>query len=227
MVSVNEKWIERVVSGATSPASYKVEDASYVIRTKSSGVFKAATSSVKYNDLGTSSAGKAIAELANRGITYNTTATRFVNISKTVTREDVATLIAKALDLSSTTITKYQDLGKSLTSSYAQGLLEAGIMSGATSTRFDIKSSVTKQEAAIIIANMYRYLNQDLSMAYNELKTNFADVSGLSLETRQSIAILEHFGVIAGNGNFNSNTTLTRGEFAELLYKSLKAIDFL
>lgn len=222
-----DKMIERVVSGSTSPASFKVEDSKFVIRTKTSGTFKVATSSVKYTDLGTSSAGQAIAELAKRGITYNTTTTRLVNISQSVTRADVATLIAKALDLSSTSKTKYQDLGKLLTSSRAQGLLEAGIMSGVTSTRFGTNTTVTKKEAAIIIANMYRYLNQDLSLAYNILKTNYTDVESLSYEARQSIAILELFGVVNGYGSFNPNNTITRGEFAELLYKSLKAINFL
>lgn len=222
-----DKFIERIVSGVGTPASFKVEDSNFVIRTKTSGIFRAVNSTTTYNDLGTSSAGKAIAELAKRGITYNTTTSRLVNSSKTVTREDVATLIAKALDLSSTSKTKYQDISTSLTASRAQGLLEAGIMSGATSTRFDGDSNVTNQEAAIIIANMYRYLNQDLSMAYNELKPSFTDVSRLSFEASQSIAILELFGVVDGNGNFYPNNTLTRAEFAELLYKSLKAIDFL
>ena len=222
-----DKRIERVVSGVTSPASFKVEDASFVIRTKTSGTFKVAKTTVTYNDLGTSSAGKAIAELAKRGITYNTTTTRFVNISKTVSRADVATLIGDALDLSSTSKTKYKDLGTSLSSSRAQGLLDSGIMSGETSTNFGVHSNVTKQQAAIIIANMYRYLNQDLSMAYNDLQTNYTDVSALTYEARQSIAILELFGVADGYGKFNPNATLTRGEFAELLYKSLKAIDFL
>ena len=78
-----------------------------------------------------------------------------------------------------------------------------------------------------IIANMYRYLNQDLSQAYNALKTNYTDVSNLTFEARQSIAILELFGVVDGNGKFDPNEHLTRGQFAELLYKSLTAIDFL
>ncbi|AWE09192.1 S-layer homology domain-containing protein [Lysinibacillus sp. 2017] len=220
------QMIERVVSNSGTAASFKVDGADFVIRTKTSGIFQGATSNVTYNDLGTSSAGNAVREFAKRGITYSTTG-RSVQMTKQVTRADVATLIAKALDLSSSTKTKYQDLSSAISASRAQALQDAGIMSGVTSSRFGINTTVTKQEAAIIIANMYRYLDQDLSKAYNELKTNYTDVSNVTFEAQQSIAILELFGVLDGNGKFNPNEPLTRGQFAELLYKSLTAIDFL
>ena len=142
-------------------------------------------------------------------------------------RGDVAVMIATALDLSSTANTKYEDLGSAIAPSRAQGLREAGIMTGTTSYRFSPNATVSKQEAAIIIANMYRYLNQDLSKAYNELNSSFTDISNLTLDARQSIAILELFGVVEGSGAFNPTQKLSRGQFAELIYKSLKAIDFL
>lgn len=100
-------------------------------------------------------------------------------------------------------------------------------MSGSTSSRFNPTALMTKQEAAIIIANMYRYLNQDLSKVYNELTSNYRDIAGLTLEARQSIAILELFGVVDGTGAFNPTQTLSRGEFAKLFYKALSAIDYL
>lgn len=220
------QMIERVESNNGSAAVFKVEGSDFIIRTKSSGIFRATTSRTSYSDLGQSSEGMAIRELAKRGVTYNTTG-RFVQIGKHVTRADAATLIAKALDLSSPSKTKYQDLGSLISASRAQGLLEAGIMSGITANRFGTNSNLTKQEAAIIIANIYRYLNQDLSLAYNPLNSNYTDVSNLTFEARQSIAILELFGVVDGKGAFNPNQQLTRGQFAELFYKSLRAIDFL
>ena len=48
-----DKRIERVASGSNIPASFKVEDSNFVIRTKTSGVFQVAKITVTYNDLGT------------------------------------------------------------------------------------------------------------------------------------------------------------------------------
>ena len=218
--------IQRISGGGSSVASFKVDGSNFVIRTKSSGTFKTATASVNYRDLGTGSQGQSVRELAKHGITYKTTG-RQVQLNKNVSRADVATMITSALDLSSSTKPPYKDLGSALSASRAQGLLEAGIMSGITSSSFSPNATVTKQEAAIILSNMYRYLNQDLALAYNELKSNYRDASNLTYEARQSIAILELFGVINGTGTFNPNEKLTRGQFAELFYKALKSINYL
>lgn len=221
--------VQRTDSNGTTPASYKVEGSNFVIRTKMGGTFTANTSKTTYSDLASSStSAMGIRELAKRGITYSTSG-KSVIPNKSVTRADVATLLAKALDVSSTKATKYKDLKSVIPSRYVQGLLEAGVMSGVTAQQFSPHSAVSRQEAAIIIANMYRYLDQDLSLAYNELKTNFKDVSHLTYEARQSIAILELFGVVDGTAsrNFNPEQKLTRAQFAEMLYKALNAIDFL
>ena len=216
--------IERV-SSFGSAASFKVDGSTFIIRTKSSGTFRTATVST-YNDIPSGEQGTAIRELAKRGIKFDTT-TRLSQSYKQVTKMDVALMIATALDLSSNAKSKYLDLESDLHVKRAQGLLEAGIMSGATSARFNPNGTITKQEAAIIIANMYRYLNQDLAKAYNTLNSNYGDIANLTLEARQSIAILELFGVVSGTGLFEPTQALTRGEFAELLYKALTAINYL
>lgn len=218
--------IERVVAGGKSPASFKIDGANFVIRTSTSGTFKAVSSNIFYTDIQNNEQGQAIRELAKRGITFNTTG-RLVQSSKQVSKLDVSMMITTALDLSSNAQSKYLDIDNSQHLKRAQGLLEAGIMTGATSSRFAPNTTVTKQEAAIIIANMYRYLNQDLSKVYNELTSNYRDIANLTLEARQSIAILELFGIVDGTGAFNPTQTLSRGEFAELFYKALSAIDYL
>ncbi len=221
--------VQRTDNNGTTPASYKVEGSNFVIRTKIGGTFTASNSKTTYSDLASAStSASGIRELAKRGITYSTSG-KSVIPNKSVTRADVATLLAKALDVSSTKATKYNDLKSTVPSKYVQGLLEAGIMSGVTAQQFSPHSAVSRQEAAIIIANMYRYLNQDLSLAYNELQTNFRDVSHLTYEARQSIAILELFDVVDGTASskFNPEQKLTRAQFAEMLYKALNAIEYL
>lgn len=216
--------IERVAASG-SAASFKVDGSTFIIRTKSSGTFKATTART-YNDIPAGAQGDAIRELAKRGIQFDTTS-RLSQSYKQVTKMDVALMIATALDLSSNAKSKYQDLESDVHVKRAQGLLEAGIMSGATSSSFNSNGTITKQEAAIIIANMYRYLNQDLAKAYNNLNSSYRDVAGLTLEAQQSIAILELFDVVSGTGSFEPTKQLTRGEFAELIYKALTAIDYL
>lgn len=218
--------IQRVLSTDTSPASFKVEDSKFIIRTVTGGTFKAANSSIFYTDIPNNDQGRAIRELTKRGILFNTKS-RLVQSYKQVSKLEAAAMIASALDVSSNTKSKYLDIANAQQLKLVQGLLEAGIMSGATSSRFAPNTSVTKQEAAIIIANMYRYLNQDLAKAYNELNFSYPDIANLTLEARQSIAILELFGVVDGEGPFNPEKTLSRGEFAELIYNALIAIDYL
>lgn len=218
--------VQRVTSTGTSPSSFKVDGSTFIIRTATGGTFKAANSSVIYTDIPNNDQGRAIRELTKRGILFNTK-NRLVQSSKQVSRLDVAVMIASALDVSSNTKSKYLDIANTQQLKLVQGLLEAGIMSGATSSRFAPNASVTKQEAAIIIANMYRYLNQDLAKAYNELNFSYTDIANLTFEARQSIAILELFGVVDGEGLFNPEKALSRGEFAELIYNALIAIDYL
>ncbi|MER2048487.1 MAG: S-layer homology domain-containing protein [Solibacillus sp.] len=218
--------IQRVLSTGTSPASFKVDGSKFIIRTATGGTFKAANSSVIYTDIPNNDQGRAIRELAKRGILFNTKS-RLVQTYKQVSKLDAAVMIASALDLSSNAKSKYLDIANAPQLKLVQGLLEAGIMSGATSSRFTPNASVTKQEAAIIIANMYRYLNQDLAKVYNELNISYTDIANLTFEARQSIAILELFGVVDGQGPFSPEKTLSRGEFAELIYNALIAIDYL
>lgn len=218
--------IQRVLSTGTSPASFKVVGSKFIIRTVTGGTFKASNSRVIYTDIPNNDQGRAIRELTKRGILFNTKS-RLVQSYKQVSKLDAAVMIASALDVSSNNKSKYLDISNTQQLKLVQGLLEAGIMSGATSSRFAPNATVTKQEAAIIIANMYRYLNQDLAKAYNELNFSYSDIANLTLEARQSIAILELFGVVDGEGSFNPEKTLSRGEFAELIYNALIAIDYL
>lgn len=218
--------IQRVLSTGTSPASFKVDGSKFIIRTGTGGTFKASNSRVIYTDIPNNDQGRAIRELTKRGIVFNTKS-RLVQSYKQVSKLDAAVMIASALDVSSNNKSKYLDIANTQQLKLVQGLLEAGIMSGATSSRFAPNATVTKQEAAIIIANMYRYLNQDLAKAYNELNFSYSDITNLTLEARQSIAILELFGIVDGKGSFNPEKTLSRGEFAELIYNALIAIDYL
>ncbi|MER2115975.1 MAG: S-layer homology domain-containing protein, partial [Solibacillus isronensis] len=189
--------IQRVLSTGTSPASFKVDGSKFIIRTVTGGTFKASNSRVIYTDIPNNDQGRAIRELTKRGIVFNTKS-RLVQSYKQVSKLDAAVMIASALDVSSNNKSKYLDIANTQQLKLVQGLLEAGIMSGATSSRFAPNATVTKQEAAIIIANMYRYLYQDLAKAYNELNFSYSDIANLTLEARQSIAILELFGVVDG-----------------------------
>lgn len=217
--------IERV-SESNSSASFKIEGSSFIIRTKTSGTFKATATPV-YSDLPNNAQGTAMRELAKRGILFEAKP-RLSQSYKQVTKFEVASMMATALGLSSASQSSYQDVTNERDLQQVQGLLEAGIVSGFTSSYFNGEGAVTKQEAAIMIANMYRYLNRDVSRAYSSgFQSSFKDVTYLSLEARQSIAILELFGVVNGADSFGPTKELTRGEFAELFYNALKAIDYL
>ena len=77
------QMIERISASSSSVAVFKVEGSKFIIRTKSSGTFRTATSTINYTDAGTNAQGNAIRELAKRGIKYHTTS-RLVQPSKQV-----------------------------------------------------------------------------------------------------------------------------------------------
>lgn len=214
-------------SGVKETVVYKVSGTNFLISTKQSGTFTAQAAIINYTDLGQvkSSAATAIRELAKRGITSGAVNTQY-QPTTTVKRKDVAVMITQALKLTTTATTKYTDVRTSA-STESQAVLEAGIMRGITATQFKPFNELTREEAAIIIANVLRQQKLPIAITSNPQTTSYKDAKTMTYEGQQSVAVLELAGILNGTGNFNPNAKLKRSEFAELLYNALKKIDSL
>lgn len=216
--------LERTTNTSSSTAvNYYFDGKDIVIRTKQSGTFTSKNNTEIYNDLFSvnTDAAKAIRELAKRDITSGAIGKSYLPNS-TAKRKDIAIMIARAVDVTTTKETKYQDIQNLIGGSTIQALLETSIMKGKTATQFSPYANVTRQEGAIILANMLRYLNDEVTKSHNEQTSNYTDVKALTHEAKQSIAILEIAGVLDGEGEFDPTAQLTRAEFAEMLYKTMQ-----
>lgn len=218
----------KAYSGEQVKAVYKVDGTKFIIGTKQSGTFTAATTVAGYTDLvGISESRKqAIRELGQRGIVSGGTATAF-QPKGYIVRKDIAVMVATALNLTTTSTTKYTDVSNAAQKEAAQAVLEAGVMRGATATTFKPYNELSREQAAIIVANVLRYKKVPVATTKNPQTTSYNDANVMSYEGQQSVAVLELAGILNGTGNFQPNGKMTRGEFAEWLYKALKMADAL
>ncbi|MER1986438.1 MAG: S-layer homology domain-containing protein [Solibacillus sp.] len=213
----------KTYSGEKMKAVYKVDGTKFIISTKQSGTFTAQTAVANYTDLAglSESRKQAIRELAQRGIISGGTAALF-QPKAYILRKDIATMITTALNLTTTSTTKYTDVPNAANATAAQAVLEAGIMRGASQTAFRPNIELSREQAAIIIANVLRQQKVPVATMTNPQTTSYQDAKDMSYEGQQSIALLELSGIVSGTGKFQPNGKMTRGEFAEWLYKALK-----
>lgn len=213
----------KAYSGEKMKAVYKVDGTKFIISTKQSGTFTASTTVANYTDLAglSESRKQAIRELGQRGIVSGGTATLFQPKSY-ILRKDIATMVATALNLTTTKTTQYKDVPNTANATAAQAVLEAGIMRGTTTTAFRPNIELSREQAAIIIANILRQQNVPMAQMTNPQATSYQDAKSMTYEGQQSVALLELAGILNGTGKFQPNGKMTRGEFAEWLYKALK-----
>lgn len=214
----------KTYSGEKVKAVYKIDGTKFIISTKQSGTFTASTAAANYTDLTdlSTSRKEAIRELAQRGITSGGTAALF-QPKAAIVRKDVAAMIATALNLTTTATTKYTDVPNTANATAAQAVLEAGIMRGVTASSFRPNQELSREQAAVIVANVLRQQKVPVAQMTNPQTTSYSDAKDIkTYEGQQSIALLEIAGIVSGEGKFQPNAKMTRGEFAEWLYKALK-----
>lgn len=215
-------------SGVKGQAVYKLSGTNFVISTKQSGTFTAQSADTNYRDIGSlkASTATAIKELTKRGITSGAVYNQY-EPNKTIKRKDIAIMVTQALNLSTTTTPRYTDVRSSSGAMESQAVLEAGIMKGISSTQFKPFNEITREEGAIIIANLLRHQELPIAVANTQQTTSYKDAKSMSYEAQHSVAILELAGILNGEGNFNPKANMKRSEFAELLYKALQKVNAL
>ncbi len=115
-------------------------------------------SSKTFNDIDASSAKDEIEELLGKGIIDETAA---FNPEENVTREEVATWVARSYGLESDESMPFEDV-PSDSDHYEElaGAYSAGVFSGKSETSFNPQGYVTKEEMAVILANAMTQFDQ-------------------------------------------------------------------
>lgn len=197
----------------------------FTIKTTRTGYFVVVENAKNFTDIQGTFSELQIMELANRHIVNGTSETTF-SPNSSITRAELAVMIARAMDLQPTKETTFTDIKGKWYEKEVQALFEAGIITGITNTTFKPNDHVSREQSATMMSRALKYatggINENATLAYNDfpLIGNFA---------KADVALLQKLDIMNGTGNdlFQPKTNLTRGQMAKLLHATLKYIEFI
>ena len=159
----------------------------------------------------------AIMDLVNKKIVSGYGNSRF-GMGDPVTREQVAALIYRALEISpkGEYPNPYRDLNENSTMFLNEvlALTEMNVFNGDEHENFRPKDSLTREEMAQVLTNAFKLKNKG--------QQNFNDVNPNSW-ANEAISALQSNGISAGTGEgkFEPKMIVTREQFAQFLYKAM------
>ncbi|MEK4488006.1 S-layer homology domain-containing protein [Psychrobacillus sp. FSL H8-0484] len=197
----------------------------FTIKTTRAGSFIVVDEWKTFKDIQSYGSQNAIEELATRRIVNGTSSDTF-EPNKSITRSQLAVMIARAMDLQSSDKTHFEDVTGKWYEKEVQALFEAGIITGVTDNEFNPNQEVTRQQAAAMMVRAMKYANTNLP---KDTTLSFKDVDSISEWAKQDVATLKHLNIISGKqGNaFDPKGNLTRGQMAKILSLSLKEMKFM
>ena len=141
-----------------------------------------------------------------------------LNAERTITRAEFVTMINRAFGFSKTGTTPFQDVPS--TAWYAEDVGIAyteGYINGTTDTTFSPYSSVTREQAAVIMA---RILMLQPTVGEN---TDFSDSREMGNWSRGLIAAATDYHIVSGyaDGSFRPKSAITRGAAAVMIANAI------
>ncbi|BAU28999.1 S-layer family protein [Aneurinibacillus soli] len=183
---------------------------------------QAATS---FSDINNSYAKDAIQKLANEGILNGIGEGKF-SPTGTITRQDFAIVLAKALNLDTTqapaTFTFSDIPSDHYAFKYVEAAVKAGLIKGNGDGTFGNGQSLSRQDMAVIFV---RALGVDAKGKAADLK--FSDASSISDYAKDAVGAAVELGLISGNteGTFNPTGNAERQAVAQVASKFLKVAE--
>lgn len=211
--------------GNRVPATYTVDGDQYTIKTKGSDTFIITRSTTTFTDIQNDSHREYIEELAARNIIQNDGNGRF-NPNQNITRAEFAVMMARALDIQPSTDTNFNDIRGKSYENEVQALYEVGIIQGVNSTTFNPNSTLTRQQAAMMVERMLDYANVDTNVWESPQFTDAHLIAGSAIN---AVALMQSLDIVSGkpNGSFDPLGKLTRSQLAKILYKALQSAEML
>ena len=168
----------------------------------------------------------AIESLASRGIIVGIDDLTFAP-EKHVTRAEFATLIVKALGLAPMDTNKFSDVSDEWFAPFVGTVTSYGIANGKSVNTFAPNDSITRQEAAVMVANAAKLCGINTDLSNDEIRDILAQFSdyiksadwarnGLALCYKENI-LPQHVIDIEPNENIN------RGEISQMINQLLLA----
>ncbi|MCL2568219.1 MAG: S-layer homology domain-containing protein [Oscillospiraceae bacterium] len=167
----------------------------------------------------------AIEALASRGIITGRSETVFAP-DETMTRAEFAAIITRAFGLPARTASVFYDVPPNLWFTAPVGTaFYYEIVNGTSATTFHPHGTITRQEAAVMVARAARLAGLDTTLGDAEVQNilaQFGDSHTAAPWARNGLAFLYHAGILDDFvSNIQPTTAILRGEIAEMLYRLL------
>lgn len=180
---------------------------------------------VNFTDLAGNKNAEAIKILAAKGIINGMDESTFAP-NANMTRAQFATIVTKSMGYEPKNIAKFSDVPKSKWyAGYIGAAYNAGIINGRTASTFDPEGLITRQEAAVMVANAAKQCSMDTAMEQATIQdtlAQFSDYVTIASWATPAMAFCYANGIYdIEDLDTNPTVKITRGEIAQMLYNML------
>lgn len=179
---------------------------------------------VLFPDVDNDETGQAILALSTRQILSGNPDGNFYP-DNTMTRAEFATIVVNALGLPLGSTTNFSDVqGDDWFAPYVGTASTYGIVSGVSDTEFNPQGTITRQEAAAMVARAAALCGMDADLddaVVEDCLALFADGDSVSHWAKTSVAFCYLSNLWTEDGVIASGDTISRGEMALMVYRML------
>lgn len=173
----------------------------------------------------------AIEELASRGIINGMGKGTFAP-NKTMTRAEFAAIVTRALGLAAKDTKAFTDVPSSKWyAGYIGTANSSGIVNGVGSGKFNPDGTITRQEAAAMVARAAKLCGLDLSMdeaATKDMLAQFGDYRSVASWAKKPMAFCYSVNILDQSDlNIEPTKAILRCEIAQMLYNMLSAAELI
>lgn len=173
----------------------------------------------------------AIEALASRGILSGYDGTHF-GPDRTMTRAEFAATVVRALGLPLQTTDQFADVRSTdWYASYVGAAYTYGIVNGRTTTAFDPNGTITRQEAAVMVARAAKLCGMDIAMdsaAIRDVLAQFGDYVTTAAWSREGLAFCYRAGILDQSElNIQPKVDIKRCEIAQMVFILLGSAELL
>lgn len=178
-----------------------------------------------FPDLSSSPAAPAIQALASREIIDGKSDGRF-DPEGSITRAEFAAIVVRALGLEEAPTGAFSDVpGKEWYARYVGTASSYGIVTGSGDGAFRPQDTLTRQEAAVMVARAAKLCGVDITMeagAVRNMLAQFPDYVTSAPWAQEALAVCYREGILSQNDlEIRPLTAVTRAEVAQMLYNLL------
>lgn len=208
--------------GDYKPVPHVYKNGEFIVTMNEPGTLIYSTDVVSFNDIQNHYSKKEIEYLASRYVIRGYTEQSFRPNEK-ITRAQFASLLSRALGLKPNKETKFTDIHKSPYKNDIQALAETGILAGKTNTTFAPNESLTREDAAIVMARVLEYMDIEAKGSI----VHYIDKEQINEKYLKQIGLLNRLEIMSGftDGSFKPKESLTRGQLAIILQRTLVIAD--